>query len=88
MELTKDLEYMEVHKVLMYIREQSPQNKELDTPKISTQEAFNTFRGENVTIKMYETESFNVSVDSVQDTTLNAAPQQNSYLGIPTIGGK
>jgi hypothetical protein len=56
------------------MREQNPQNVEVDLPIITGQDEFNLFRSENVTIKMYETESFNVSVDRVQDTTIDSAP--------------
>ena len=37
---------------------------------------------------MYETDAFNVSVDRVQETTLDSAPQTNSHLAQPKIGGK
>lgn len=37
---------------------------------------------------MYETDAFNVSVDRVQETTLDSAPQTNSHLAMPKIGGK
>ena len=37
---------------------------------------------------MYETDAFNVSVDRVHDTTIDSAPQTNSHLAQPKIGGK
>ena len=74
MKFNKPLEFMEIQKIQMYMREQNPQNKEVDVPLIPNQDEFNLFRSENVTIKIYETESFNVSVDRVQDTTIDSAP--------------
>jgi hypothetical protein len=74
MSFNKPLEFMEVQKILVYMREQNPQNKEIDVPLISGQAEFDVFRSENVTMKMYETESFNISIDRVQDTTLDSAP--------------
>lgn len=88
MEMDKNLEFMEILKVQMYMREQNPQNEYLDVPKIESQEDFDLFRSENVTLKMYETDAFNVSVDRVQETTLDSAPQTNSHLAQPKIGGK
>jgi len=88
MEMDKNLEFMEILKVQMYMREQNPQNEYLDVPKIASQKDFDLFRSENVTLKMYETDAFNVSVDRVQETTLDSAPQTNSHLAMPKIGGK
>lgn len=83
LEFQRELEFITVEKNQMYLREQNPQNTDLDIPLVKNESAYNSFRSEVASLKIYESQAFIIALQSHEATILESASQVNIYDGVP-----
>lgn len=79
----QELEYMRVGKSLMFQREQHVYDDEADIPSITSQEAYDTFRSEGISILLYEAEAQILGLEKMEGTIIGATPQMNYHYNLP-----
>ena len=75
-----DLEFLEIQKKKMYLREQQL-DQDLDAPQIVDQEEFNHFRSDGMTVKIFETTKQTLFEEQMPVISLQATPVKNEYIG-------
>ena len=80
----KELQFLEVVKSELYIREQDPQAEEVNVPLMEGDGTlFDEFRANASSVRVVETSAQVIGVDYIDDTTLDCLPRTNTYNGIP-----
>lgn len=83
LEFHKELEFLATGKNQIYMRDQDPQNTELELPTLQNEQDYYKFISANITSKLYETEPMSIAEHKVDPIILDAQPYQNSYKGMP-----
>ena len=83
LEFNKELEFLSTGKNQIYMRDQDPQNSELELPTIQNEQDYYKFISANITSKIYETEPMAIAEHKVDPIILDAQPYQNTYKGMP-----
>jgi hypothetical protein len=83
LEFNKELEFLSTTKNQIYMRDQDPQNEELELPLMYNEQDYFTFISENITQKIYETEPLTIAEQKVDPLIMDTHPYQNSYIGMP-----
>jgi len=82
----EDLEFMEVEKNQMYIREQDPTYTDLiETPAIYNESLYELFRSQSATVKMYESEPQQISAEYMPPIVLDSRPVTTEYIGRKSV---
>lgn len=84
----KELEFLEVRKNQLYMREQDPKKTALDIPTIQTTQEYEDFRAYSMSVKLVETLKMVIGVQEMERTILDTAPQRNVYIAASKDGGK
>lgn len=84
----KELEFIDVRKNELYMKEQDPKKKQMDVPLIKSSKDYEDFRSYNMSVLLAETMRLNIGVQKMERTILDTAPQKNVYKAAAKDGGK
>lgn len=87
-EFNMDLQFMEIHKTELYMREQDPQAKEIDVPLMKGDgKMFDEFKANSSSVMVVDTPNQIIGVDRVDETTLDCMTRTREFNGIPAKFG-